>query len=98
MSVTVTLADAEFRAVELLEVGDSAVLVLTARRELVRIYYGRMRGFVPLHGPALQRGASPRSEHITRWRPLSRFPQGLVETQVDTLLAFYGQPRVDVRR
>ena len=98
MSVTVTMADAEFRGAELLEVGDSSVLVLTAQRELVRIYYTRIRRFEPLHGPALYRGALPRATDIAAWRPLSRFPQGLVQAQVDTLASFYGQPRVDVRR
>ena len=98
MTVTVRLADVEFPGAELLEVGDSSVLVLTAQRELVRIYYARMRQFAPLHGPVLYRGASPRSRDIAAWRPLSRFPQGLVQAQVDTLLSFYGRQRVDVRR
>ena len=98
VSVTVRLADAEFRGAELLEVGDSSVLVLTNRRELVRIYYGSMRVFEVPHGPVLHRGSSPRSEYIARWRALSRFPQGLAQAQLDTLASLYGQPRVEVRR
>lgn len=95
---TVTLSDSVYRAAELLEVGDSAVLLLTPQRQLVRVYYPRIRALVPEHGPPIHRTATPSAEQKAEWRALSRFPQGLSPAQLDALLAFYGQQRVEVRR
>ncbi len=96
--VTVLLNDSEFRSAELLEMADSSVLLLTRERELVRVYYSRIRVFRPQHGPSFH-GADPmRPMRLAQLRALARYPQGLTPGQVDTLLATYAQSRVEVHR
>lgn len=83
---------------ELIEVrSDTLLLLREGDRKLVAVPVARIDG-VRIEGGGPRGGVfrgTPSSGQLERWRPLSRYPQGVSETLLKTLLDAYGQEDVE---
>lgn len=82
---------------ELLEVQDTALLVLRDGQHVTLVPYRLIRdGRIRFAGGSLRNGGTPDLALRQRLRRFSRFPQGLGPELLQRLLTIYGQPAVDV--
>jgi hypothetical protein len=82
---------------ELLEVQDTALLVLRDGERLTLVPYRLIRdGRVRFAAGSLRNGGTPDVALRQRLRRFSRFPQGVGMPLLQQLLTIYGQPAVDV--
>ena len=95
--MTVAVAN-ERVAGELIEVRSDALLLLRdSDRKLVAVSVARINGgMIESGGPrgGVFRGV-PSSRQLDRWRPLSRYPQGVSTTLLKRLLDAHGQEEVE---
>ena len=83
---------------ELLEVQDTALIVLTDSNKVVLVpLRGIEAGVFDKLGQLITEGVSPQSA-LVRVRPFSRFPAGLTRELRARLLAAYGQTELEVVR
>jgi len=83
---------------ELLEVQDTALIVLTDSNKVVLVpVSGIEAGIFDKLGQLLEEGVFPQSA-VAKLRPFSRFPTGLTPELRARLLAAYGQTELEVVR